>query len=42
MIPDHLNGGDVKSLVGGMYEAQGGAEADHIELGITLGEEAAL
>ena len=42
MIPDHLYSGDVETLVGSMYEAQSGAEADHVELGITLGEEAAL
>ena len=42
MIPYHLNCRDEESLVGGVNEAQGGAEADHVELRIALGEESAL
>ena len=42
MIPYHLDGGDVETLVGGVNESQGRAEAHHVELGIALREESAL
>ena len=42
MIPHHLYGGDMKSFVGRMYVSQGGAEADHVEVGVALREESEL
>ena len=42
MIPDHLDGGDVQTLIGRVDETEGGAEAHHVEVGVTLREEAAL
>ena len=42
VVPNHLDGGDVQTLVRRVDTTQGGAEADHVEVRVALGEEAAL
>ena len=42
MIPYHLHGGDIQTLVGRVDIAKGGAERNHVDVGIALGEQTAL